>query len=160
MEAAAAGKLEGGHDDFAAGLKNGGLGRLQILRIEDNQRGGFARSLAEFALAESAIDASAGFIETDVVGSEILKIPAKDLLIEALAAFNIGRRKLDIVDAMVLRRLSHCSLQFWLGCAESRERRLGLQQADTKRRDTLPRCSKRLHPHSLRSRRVQVEPAD
>jgi hypothetical protein len=28
------------------------------------------------------------------------------------------------------------------------------------RRRTFPRCSERLHPHSLRSRRVQVEPAD
>src|SRR5579872_6608960 len=159
VEAAAAWKFKRRHHDLPAGLQHRRFGLLQILRIQHDQwcRTGWP-ALARFAASKAAIDPRARFVEADVIWAPALKIPPEGLLIKALRLLHVGRGQLDVIDAMMLRCWIHCSLLILSWDALSRGR--GSCASGRSAQAHLSRCaSERLHPHSLRSGRVQVEPA-
>jgi len=81
VEALAAGKVEGGYNDGAAGSDDCILRGFQVLRVEDDEGSGLALGLRWVALAKSAVDTGLIASEADVVGAVVLEVPAKGALI-------------------------------------------------------------------------------
>src|SRR6476469_3064016 len=126
MKSPTARNLKRGHNHAAARPKNRILSRLQILRVEDDERRCVGLRLTRFALAKAAIDAGTHPVKSNVVRSPVLKIPGKGLFVERLGQGNIGGGEFDVVDRVMLRGFAHKSL-LCVGMrefhVESRERR-------------------------------------
>src|ERR1700722_12088540 len=110
------------------------------------------------AAIEAAVDAGLSGAEGDVVGSVVLKAPAKNLPVERFCLLDVSRGELDVVDLVMIScigRVGHGVSPYVVARVDAKEGRCGLAVAGT----PFPGAPIRLHPQSLKSRRVQVESA-
>src|SRR5258707_275085 len=104
MKTPPAREFESGHHEAAACRENRILSRLQILRIEDYEWRTSGLRLIRLAFAKSAIQACVHLIEAHVIGSPVLKIPAKNPFIKGLALGDARRCEFNVVDGVVHRQ--------------------------------------------------------
>src|SRR6185295_6589017 len=106
MKAPAAGKTEEGLDDLRARLLQAAPSLIEVVGIEDHE--GAARR-DRIALGEAARQASIG--ELAIVGAVIGEAPAEGLAVERARERDVADCELDVVDAAIVARFCHRSLQ-------------------------------------------------
>jgi len=90
MKAAAAGKIEGRHNDAAARGYDGGFSCRQISGVENNERRILWRGIVRVGLVETAAF-NAGSGKADVVWTPVLKAPSEDCGVELLRPLDVSR---------------------------------------------------------------------
>jgi hypothetical protein len=156
VKSLASGEFEGGHRNSAASSNNGGFSRLQVGRIEHDQRRGVSVCRAGLALTETAVDAGPGGAEADVFRTPIFKGPSEDRGLKLLRACDIGHGEFDVIDGVVFCCLTHIGSAPWLRIGLGRGEGMG----ELKRRHTVPSVLLNASIHKpSRARRMQVESA-
>src|SRR5579863_7548438 len=113
MEAAAAGKLEGGYHNASTGPDDRGFSGLQVRRVQHNKWRVIWLSLSRFSAPESECESRNFRTGIDIVRPPVLEGPTENCGVKLLCPINAAGCEFDIIDLVMRSWIAHTSAPYW-----------------------------------------------